>query len=193
MLFRSANPLWKPDKIIFVHTNLHLLPDIPAESRAEWQTKFDRGEKANFQDRPVLAGENTPKAISVFAQPEHAHNTRDENASNFEFVGYHKIVNVERLAPRSSQLVKMLQQKWNMGSSPVKTRWSERWEESLSMEWAVVKLADDEEANAELPKPDIQHLKAPYRENKGVNEMLQEMRLADRQKGERGEDAAQCG
>jgi len=80
----------------------------------------------------------------------------------------------------------MLEQKWTWINKKGRTyhpaRTEEEWTRSLSMRWAVVKFAADKAADDELGTPRIERLPADAGsggEEKGVNEMLKELRLRD--------------
>jgi len=80
----------------------------------------------------------------------------------------------------------MLEQKWTWINKKGRTyhpaRTEEEWARSLSMPWAVVKFAADKAADDELGTPPIERLLTDAGaggEEKGVNEMLKELRLRD--------------
>jgi len=185
VLFRGANPRWDSDKIIFVKTNLELLPPAPEEAKP----KASPVEAATIADAPdteiqvseatltptdqakttpqqssagtVLLPSPTPLTdpIPVFAQAPGA--PRSNSSRNMAFAGYYRIVRLTRCAPHSPELVRMLEQKWE----PPKDRWgkptraktrdSASWETSLKQEWAVVKFEKDLEATKEFGEPEI--------------------------------------
>lgn len=177
VLFDNAHPRWKEDKIVFCHSNLHLLPRYSVDQSAitsattnaapplaaVW-TPIIAGGRGSMRDitldslleKRVKAGEfpsayvgPLPSGIAVF---EHTGNDHRRFARSMSFVGYHKVNKVQYLPPRSTELMRMLEQKSNLGKSrkPCR-RVADKWTERLSMEWAVVKLEEDEKAEGWVP------------------------------------------
>jgi len=92
----------------------------------------------------------------------------------------------------------MLEQKWTKTDRKGNTRTVDRdagsWKSSLTVRWAVVKFVPvDEAAERELGVPAIEPWSADAgtgRKAKGVNEMLNELRLKDTKVVETGEEAS---
>ena len=87
---------------------------------------------------------STVRHIPVFSE-----NHNRSSVRKFRFIGYYIVANVDFLAPHSSELVRMLEQKWDAcHKSNTFGRWLEgrvrdpdAWAKSLSYVWAVVKMA----------------------------------------------------
>lgn len=115
----------------------------------------------------------------------------EEVRSNlFKFAGWHSVACVSILAPHSKSLVRMLQQKWQrrdrLGNFMPVQRSPEQWSASLAHQWAVVKfekLAPDVAPAApiieKLPPPPKPSSHGSEGEVKGVNELLNDLRLKD--------------
>lgn len=149
ILFQGANPRWDSDGIIFTKSRLDLLPTASTDSKPPDST--------------------TP--IAVFKQK----GTR--TGRGFEFDGWFKIKRLTFLEPKSPELVKMLEQKWQTAKGNHRERNPAGWETSLNLKWAVIKLVKDQTALQERGAPRIGRL--PDKEEKPketVNEMLAEMR-----------------
>ncbi|KAK7914432.1 hypothetical protein PG985_012135 [Apiospora marii] len=108
----------------------------------------------------------------------------------FKFSGWHSVARVSILAPHSESLARMLQQKWErrdrLGNFMPVQRSPGQWSASLAHQWAVVKferLASDVAPAAptieKLPPPPKPSTHGSEGEVKGVNEMLNDLRLKD--------------
>lgn len=149
LLFHGANPRWPTDHILFVKSNLDLLR---ADTEEHSDTTVDR---------------KLPESVAVFEQ------TRGSRSAKFEFAGWYKVVHVQFLSPRTTDLVRMLEQKWTKkdryGNVSQIEREGDAWSRSLNQRWAVVKFEKDDVAGKEKGNLEIP--------GKSVNELLQEMRL----------------
>jgi hypothetical protein len=172
-LFSHANPRWEEDKIIFVKSNLELLP--PPESLTKEESTMDGN-----NDQKQLQ-----KSILVFKQ------VGIMQGSMFVLDGWYKLANIEIIEPYSDALAKMMKQKWEVkdrfGNPFQRKRDPAAWEASLRHKWAVIKLTEDVEAQQtreplDIPKltdfPPLPEPKKPEA-TKSVNELLQELRLKD--------------
>lgn len=104
----------------------------------------------------------------------------------FRFAGYHKIARLQFLEPHSSELLRMLKQKFSKEDRFGNVRQQERprsaWEASMRHRWAVIKLDKDEEANSTLGDPEIEVREGEIESRepkKSVNELLKELRVKD--------------
>ncbi|KAI0878040.1 hypothetical protein GGS24DRAFT_445187 [Hypoxylon argillaceum] len=105
--------------------------------------------------------------------------------ARFAFKGWFKISRINILAPKSAELVRMLQQKWERTDSfgnPLPCR---PYTTSLTFEWAVIGF-ELLEGEGVPPPPQIEKLLDSERpvgevgiEKKSVNELLSDMRLND--------------
>ena len=98
--------------------------------------------------------DDTPPHIPVFCE---------QSNRRFTFTGFFQILNIEFLAPGSAALIRMLEQKWALTHNSARSdaysqrsgtrqRNPEKWAESLSLEWAVVKMEKVEKSGLEEPK-----------------------------------------
>ncbi|EME89433.1 uncharacterized protein MYCFIDRAFT_76770 [Pseudocercospora fijiensis CIRAD86] len=207
VLFAGANPRWDDDHIIFTKSSLDLLPapndmEGSAEGSAEPEAVDDSKDE-----------KNAAAPIAVFKQGR-----GPQVARVYEFDGWYQIERVQLLEPKSPELVRMLEQKWSFTDSRGNVRQKQRdaikWNESLGMRWAVLKLRKDEATEKERGKrcPVLKNPKAvltvmsialgtpkiekvPDTEadqhqpgKKSVNEMLAEMRMDD----ESGKEAVEA-
>jgi hypothetical protein len=205
LLFHGANPRWESDGLIFVKSNLDILPHyhevkvalsstVSVDPQAETPEKPNehltddnehRNEDVNhvLNDEPPI--EITPSEelpIACFEQ-----GPRSLPLEGFIFAGYYNIQHIALLAPFSAALARMLEQKWTAsdkrGYAQVTKRRMEDWKKSLSYEWAVVKFVKMKGENVP-PQPKLEKLlpreRKPFKEQtpkKSVNELLAEMRL----------------
>jgi hypothetical protein len=196
LLFHGANPRWESEGIIFVKSNLEILPQyqqakserVPSKvepaskpESAEEEMKCRKRQKEDEPPIDIIPKESTP--IACFEQGR-----RSLKFEGFAFAGYFTIKNIALLSPFSKALTRMLEQKWShedkRGNAQVAKRRGEDWERSLSYEWAVIKFEKMEGENVPPLPPKIEKL--PPRERKAfkeqgpqksVNELLAEMRL----------------
>lgn len=173
MLIYYQHPRWKEDQIIYVKTDLHLLPQISTAESTD-----------NKSDNP-LASE-----IMVFDQSS-KHTSHSSSQARFDFLGFYNLVQMQILEPKSPELVRMLEQKWTRTNKYGKTRQIERdstgWQRSLSYRWAVLKFQKADEAGLKALQPQIQIDQARDRgqekvPQKSVNQMLRDLRLQEQSK-----------
>lgn len=179
VLFRGANPKWASDRIIFAHTNIHILPgyqDFKTQSDAEANTKAEKETLDLDQEWQIVSKEdangdevqisdieaNEPASIPATTSETSA--LRDIVADvagdedlypvpvfievgsrgtmrKFAFHGYFHLARVDFLQPHSTELVRMLQQKWDSPQQRFKKqREPEAWAKSLGQEWAVIQF-----------------------------------------------------
>ncbi|KAF7189749.1 hypothetical protein HII31_08856 [Pseudocercospora fuligena] len=186
VLFTGANPRWENDHIIFTKSSLDLLP-APSDEKES----AEGGAEPEAVDDPKDE-KDAAAPIAVFKQGR-----GPQVARVYEFNGWYQIERVQFLEPKSPELVRMLEQKWSFTDSRGNVRQKQRdpvkWNESLNMRWAVLKLCKDEATEKQRGTPNIERLPdteddAPKHSKKSVNEMLAEMRM-----GNTGEEAAQAG
>jgi hypothetical protein len=113
---------------------------------------------------PVNYSPSDSTPIAVFEQ---TFKSRDN--TNFIFTGWHSITDISLIAPRSNELVHMLEQKWSPGVELKRDMTA--WARSLEYEWAVIKMSKIVGDGAPEP-PKVQQ--APKR---SVNELLAELRM----------------
>ncbi|KAK4507550.1 hypothetical protein PRZ48_001285 [Zasmidium cellare] len=141
-------------------------------------------------EKPAVDGssghKNGPNPIAVFK-----HARKGQVGRFLRFDGWYQIDRLAFLNPGSPELVKMLEKKWTktdrFGNARPQERSEEKWKESLSHRWAVLKLRKDKVAEKELGVPKIERLdldpESPKVARKSVNEMLAEMRMGDQNSG----------
>ncbi|MCJ1274393.1 hypothetical protein MMC21_002189 [Puttea exsequens] len=161
LLFKHQHPHWPPK--IFCKSHLHLLPspDLcpPNDANTTEVAEFDEAIHA------LEPAEKSPLSnpIPVFAEElGKGYQTR------FLFFGFHVITSVERLEPKSKELIEMLELKFMPQG---KERKPEAWAASLAKKWALITLKKSGEGKS--------HPMIPLKEipKRGVTEMLQQMRL----------------
>lgn len=212
MLFHGANPKWASDHIIFVKSNLDLLPAIQkpqTDTAAELSTSTPSSNDENLNSSATQSSTTSPsepfpethKPFAVFEQP-----FRGQKDRGFRFMGFFHISRLELLEPNSEALVRMLQKKWEVvdryGHVKQRTRDKKGWEESMGHKWAVVKMELDDEETKKRGELAIERIEDEEgmddgKVRKSVNELLQEMRLGKsvREAGNapRGEDEGDVG
>ncbi|KAI9707447.1 MAG: hypothetical protein M1836_000408 [Candelina mexicana] len=151
LVFRKQHPNYHSRGEIFCKSNLHLLPNTESDSTAPNPDKI---------------------VIPVFEQHDH----QTVHSSSFKSLGWHHVMQITYLEPRSAALVAMLEEKFRItradGTEVQKTRDAQRWQESLAMRWAVVTLEKAEYCAEKDPMEGCVR-----EERKGVNELMREMRL----------------
>ncbi|KAI9724850.1 MAG: hypothetical protein M1812_000126 [Candelaria pacifica] len=157
LVFSNQHPNHDSHGEILCKSNLHLLP-TPADT-----TSIDAS-------TTIPAPKET--IIPIFEQ----HGRLSHNTS-FKSLGWHSITGTTYLEPRSAALVSKLDEKFKIkkadGTQVQKTRDAQRWQDSLAMRWAVVKL---EKVEGEWVGRDP--MEGVIREErKSVNELMREMRL----------------
>ncbi|KAK5703904.1 hypothetical protein LTR97_002917 [Elasticomyces elasticus] len=108
---------------------------------------------------------------------------------SLQFDGFYYVLHIAYLEPQSSDLVRMLEQKWSRmdryGKVVMRERDHASWRESLGLRWAVVKFAKHEEADRQKGVSRIERLSDLTEGARGgvvkksVNEMLKDMRLQE--------------
>ncbi|KAK7962561.1 uncharacterized protein PG986_003386 [Apiospora aurea] len=149
-------------------------PDSPRSPK-------DKGDPRQLVNTPPLEfvpGQHAP--IAVFEQT---------GTVEFRFAGWYSVARVSVLAPHSSDLVRMLQQKWERrdrwGNVVTKKRDPSGWRTSLVHQWAVVKfekLAPEVAPAAPTIEklPPLASTSDSEKGVKGVSELLNDLRLRDR-------------
>lgn len=144
VLHKGANPQWDSNRVIFVKSNLDLLPEVQAcdyggsDNKAVKKGEDDAGgdvllgaglvEATNLLDddsdhssqpdvseRERPAREGPPESHPAFAVfAEEPTAPRGSDIRNFRFIGWHRIAHMKILAPNSHALVRMLEKKWEI-------------------------------------------------------------------------------
>jgi hypothetical protein len=115
--------------------------------------------------------------IAIFEQT-----CKSRDNTHFVFTGWHNITNISLIAPRSNELVRMLEQKWSTGVESKRDMTA--WARSLGYEWAVIKMSKIVGDDAPEP-PKVQQ--TPKR---SVNELLAELRMGSTGSGVDGEGSS---
>ncbi|KIV86454.1 hypothetical protein PV11_02065 [Exophiala sideris] len=187
ILLHQADPRWHPDRIVFVKSDLSLLtagvevvnegkeqpqpPTVSAPSAnsiaatttasittstndEEIQTHSADRNQTQLQARPN--GKST--AIAVFLQVHPFPSTTSAlNDRSFVFEGWFHISRLAILQPRSPDLTRMLDQKYQVPSTPDEVRDAFRsrddWQLGFDKKWAVIKL--EHAARGAHEAPDI--------------------------------------
>lgn len=165
LLFDGENPRWRNDKIIFVKSNLDLLP-------------VERSDTSNHNGEHAMESQTTAKPptshdelpIAVFYQARKTDSAR--SFVTFKFDAWYRVSRLQLLMPDTPELERMLEQKFllNHDSEVWRTESTQtRIKERMALEWAVIQLEEDEKANNEHEKPSIPRM--------SVNEALRLSRL----------------
>ncbi|KAK4548615.1 hypothetical protein LTR36_009525 [Oleoguttula mirabilis] len=214
-LFYQANPRFDTDHIIYVKSNLDLLPHQSADSsnqgeaagvKPDGETSCSIDETAagvpveRVSAHRVPAAASTPGdtdepaagPVTIFKQ------TRRGGSRSFAIEGWSTIERLAFCESHSPELVRILEQKWtktDRRGNVIKEQRDERsWQESLRHRWAVLKFARDEVAEKDRGRPKAQRLADEVEESgptKSVNETLAAMRLGNEvEVGEQAVEAA---
>lgn len=97
LLFPGANPRWHPDKIIFVKSNLDLLP-LSSRQPNESVTS-PTGERTESAPSQGTIGEPQPEAYLLADHDSIAVFEQLNRAVGFKLIGYHEIIKLEVLEP----------------------------------------------------------------------------------------------
>lgn len=99
--------------------------------------------------------------IAIFEQ------TTKRQDGHFRFEGYYKMTHLQYLPPQSAELYRMLEQKFStmdrFGRWKQKIRSAASWNASMSLMWAVIKMEQDDAANARLGPPALTKSRAAER------------------------------
>ncbi|KAL9075634.1 MAG: hypothetical protein Q9157_003921 [Trypethelium eluteriae] len=208
ILFRGANPRWFADKVIYAKSNLDLLPTPPATQETLQSPESTQAEEvttdppssgiqseqpqgsAQTEASTTQSGTSLTPPIPVFQE------ISGPRPRNIRFAGYYSISHLSVLTPHSSELVRMLEQKWSYtdrrGTVHYKERDAESWEKSLGFKWAVMKFKAEPGADEEMGAPRIQRREEDGenggKAGKSVNEMLSELRTGGKDKVEQEGD-----
>ena len=185
-LFHAANPKWASDRIIFAKSNLDLLPAVRDASGPAHEASPASAADAETPASPAApapSSEGFPVAHPPFAVFEQPYPVKATGPRSFRFLGWFRVARLDLLEPRSEALVRMLEKKWAVtdryGNVMQRSRDAKKWEASLAHKWAVVKMERDEVATRVKGEPAIERVEEPAleTETKGVNELLQQLRL----------------
>ncbi|KAI9702697.1 MAG: hypothetical protein M1820_006081 [Bogoriella megaspora] len=196
ILFRGANPRWSSDRLIFVKSNLDLLPTSPLIPDAGHQENTPNNREGVSEIQPGLAEAGQEKASTIdrsgidsapLSGPIAVYQEVSKpRPLSIRFAGWYVIEKLDILLPNSPQLVKMLDQKWTKtdrhGKVIRQERDAESWKKSMNFKWAVVKFKPDIMSDQERGPPNIERLQdydnaTQASGGKGVNEMLAELRM----------------
>ena len=207
ILFKGANPRWFGDKIIYVKSNLELLPKAPS-SKEEIQSTLDDDGGGTTASAPPISTQSTNSynknvvSASKLEDPPPLsppipifQETSKPRPRNIRFAGRHIISHLDILQPNSPELVRMLEQKWSFTDRYGKVRHKERdpeyWKRSMGFKWAVIKFACDSKLDEERGPPNIERReegRTTSTAGKSVSKMLEELRMGnDRDQGKQGD------
>jgi len=157
LVFRGQHKDWPPQ--ILCKSNLHLLPKLHSTPTSSQQADNHN----DSDDDPAPA-----PLYPIF--------TQSDISSHFMFSGYHTITYISYLEPYSEELVTCLKAKFQGPDGTEKARFTEAWQQSLSMQWAVVdfKLVSEEVVKERGMGNPMIPLKRGT--GKSVKEALEEMR-----------------
>lgn len=175
--------------------------DSPETEKSEIDNPEEEQEEAQHQDKVQLPKHEATKAASSPRPPVAVFMQRNRHERrSFTFEGYFRVAKLQFLEPHTEDLARMLDQKWTVvnartGYVKHRTRDAQSWQESFKLRWAAVKFEHDKGADRERGKLDIERMddedgeeeveggsgrgRGGAREKKGVNELLNELRLKD--------------
>ncbi|KAK5952447.1 hypothetical protein OHC33_006490 [Knufia fluminis] len=173
------HPRWQTGQIIYVKSDLHLLPQQLLPPPEEPTTKAPP------------ANPDTPLATQVMIFEQDSE--RNQSRARFTFLGHYDLIHTQILNPNTPELTRMLEQKWTRigkwGATRQIQRDADSWKKSLSYQWAVLKfkkIEADADAGLEPPKIESVYNEAGFRRDelwsgsrKGVNEMLRDLRIKE--------------
>lgn len=174
-LIELQHPRWKEDKIIYVKTDLHLLPQ-------EADTAASNESPGGLLAQEVMVFDQSLDFVSQIA-----------SRARFKFLGFYNLERMQILEPKTPELVRMLEQKWTRTNKWGRSRQIERdskgWQKSLNHSWAILKFTKADVAGVKLSPPKIEiqlnDNRSRGKENEPqmfVNEMLRDLRLQSRAK-----------
>lgn len=154
LVFAHQHPEWPPK--IFCKSNLHLLPSPPKHPDIDAKN----AQPSASQETDTAPGSpihNQGLSIPIFTQTQ-------TQPPRFLYAGARALKSVTYVQPGSAELIRMLDMKF----SPLgKARTPEKWQASLSVQWAVLEMGEVEGGKNPM---------VPLREGQGVVEMLRELR-----------------
>lgn len=162
LLFKDANPRWSEEGIIFVKSNLEVLP-VELSDVLESSNNDGSNDTGNFMTSITPTKANGYAPIAIFSQ--------SRRGKGFNFNGWYRVLSVEFLEPQSPELQNMLEQKWSFSQHHGQKEKTLYCNTMLKKPWAVVKFEKDEEANNRREAPNIPKL--------GVTDLLKMLRLRD--------------
>ena len=182
IIFKDQHPEWPP--MVFCKSNLHLLPS-PSITDIDEKSQILPPNDDKIAAPTVQTGESSMRlsakaneknelAIPIFTQIR-------MRPPTFVYEGARSIKSITYIEPGSGELIRLLDLKF---SPQQKERTPERWQESLSMKWAVIEMGELEEGKN--PMVPLKKMK----DEKSVTEMLQEMRVRDRKGPLEGKEGA---
>lgn len=187
-LFQGANPRWASDRIIFVKTNLDLLPTLsPSESsidddsaKQSLPSSENSGGQRERQEqqhpsKSVATESKDPvsMAMPTLSEPVAVFEQIRRGTHNFHFGSWYRVNQVQYLKPQSQELIRMLSLKWEYkdrrGHVQQRQRDEKGWQESLKHRWAVIQMVRDEEAGRDRGGPAVERREedAPEMERPG--------------------------
>ena len=180
IVFKDQHPEWPPK--IFCKSNLHLLPITPTvaiDEKIPNLPSYDEQIAApivqtseSFMNPVAKANEKDGPAIPIFSQMR-------MRPPTFLYEGARTIKSITYIEPASEELIRLLNLKFGPQQ---KERTPERWQESLSMKWAVIEMG--ELGEGKNPMVPLKKMKG----EKSVTELLQEMRVKDAQGAQGGKE-----
>lgn len=155
-----------------------------AENETRGTTVLESSHTKSGASLSSIQGGTTKESAGPVAIFKQVQRSKEQRAHAFSFEGWFKIERLAFLEPHSPELIRMLKQKWQktdrFGNVVQRKRDEKGWQESLSQRWAVIKFAEDQEAEQERGTPNIERIEEQDihdRPRKTVNEILTEMRL----------------
>ncbi|KAI4218308.1 MAG: hypothetical protein L6R40_008786 [Gallowayella cf. fulva] len=196
LVFAGQHPDFDSRREILCKSNLYLLPhppplsSLPANLSDNSADETSGAETKAVPPSPLRAATQTPTTaasviptpIPIFLQTH----SKTPHTPAWKPLGLHLLASTTYLEPRSARLIELLDRKFKItrpdGREVLKTRRGGNWEASLGMRWAVVRL--ERKVGGADEEDDDDPMKGCVREErKGVREMMEEMRIRDREGG----------
>ncbi|KAI0476040.1 hypothetical protein GGR56DRAFT_640806 [Xylariaceae sp. FL0804] len=172
------------------YTDIRTIPAVDYYSKEEAPPV-----EPSFPNIPPI--DYTPASQSPTAVFEEVRKMDDLNGRTLLFKGWFRVTRINLLAPKSAELVRMQNQKWERrdryGNPMPARRRDIAKSPSLDVEWAVVKFEPLPEGEAPA-KPNIERFPdEPTGEDESVSEKLSKIRLEDQTEENSAGDAAASG
>ncbi|KAI9723867.1 MAG: hypothetical protein M1828_003986 [Chrysothrix sp. TS-e1954] len=173
VLFLGAHPGWESDGVVFAKSNLGLLDGVeggvampgvvPGGEGGEERVVDDGAVSAKAEDSDEIIANVSPAERDTTAtrtsvekgaksivpnqtekSPIAIFNQVRKGPRTIKFTGWYEIAKLDRLQPKSPELIRMLEQKWMVkdryGNVKSRQRDGKAWDESLRHEWVVLKM-----------------------------------------------------
>ena len=112
LLFHRGNPRWGNDKIIFVKSNLELLPVERSDTSNPSNHNGAHAKESQTIAKPPTSHDEVP--IAVFRHARKAKGARARASTTFKFDAWYRVTRLQFLLPDTPELERMLEQKFRL-------------------------------------------------------------------------------